>query len=87
LYLKVTGWFYSFEINNWHGLFKGKKCNNEKSKKMISPIIVRQRKGTFFGKRYRVKCAKDKEQCRKEKAEKELSSQIYANKLYQRKLL
>jgi hypothetical protein len=31
------------------GLLKG-KCNSKKSGKRISQIIVRQRKGTFFGK-------------------------------------
>jgi hypothetical protein len=39
------------------GLLKG-KSNSKKSGKRISQIIVRQRKGTFFGKEVLRKCAK-----------------------------
>jgi hypothetical protein len=38
------------------GLLKG-KSNSKKSGKRISQIIVRQRKGTFFGKEVLRKCA------------------------------
>jgi hypothetical protein len=39
------------------GLLKG-KSNRKKSRKKISQIIVRQRKGAFFGKEVLRKCAK-----------------------------
>ncbi len=48
--------FYSFERSNWHKSLKG-KCNSKEREKEFS-IIVRRRKGTFFGKEVLRKCAK-----------------------------
>jgi hypothetical protein len=51
---ELQGRFIPFGI----GLLKGKN-NSKKSGKRISQIIVRQRKGTFFGKEVLRKCAKN----------------------------
>jgi hypothetical protein len=33
VYLKVKGWFYSFEINNWHGLLRSKNATIKRAGK------------------------------------------------------
>jgi hypothetical protein len=65
-----TGWFNSFDIKNWHGPLREMKIvTKERAGKVISRIIVWQKKSVhFFGKGCCEKCTgKSKDRERKAK--------------------
>jgi hypothetical protein len=53
---RVPGWFYSFEINNWHRLSKIKNATMERAGKGFLRLLSGRKKGAFFGKEYCIKC-------------------------------
>jgi hypothetical protein len=81
-----TGWFHSFDINNWHSsLKKIKNCNKGKNGKEISWIIVRQKRVCIFSAKDVVKNVRERSNGGNEK-QKGLNAKINANNLCQRKL-
>jgi hypothetical protein len=59
-----TGWFNSFDINNWHGsLRKMKNCNKGKSgkKDFLDYCPAEKERAIFFGKGY---CKKVRERAK-----------------------
>jgi hypothetical protein len=64
-----TGWFNSFDINNWHGsLRKMKNCNKGKSgKRDFLDNCPAEERVPFFGRGYCEKCTR-KGQHRERKA-------------------
>jgi hypothetical protein len=64
---RVTGWFYSFEINNWHGLSKKVETQQWKEReKDFSDYCPAEKRIHFFGNEVLRKMY-GKEQCRKRK--------------------
>jgi hypothetical protein len=42
---RVTGWFYSFEINNWHGLSKSKNATMKRAGEGFLRLLSGRKKG------------------------------------------
>jgi len=80
-----TGWFNSFDINNWHGsLRKMKSCNKGKSGRRNFLDQCPAEKECAFFRQGMFRKMYGKEQNQKEE-QKGLSAKIYANNLCQRK--
>jgi hypothetical protein len=64
-----TGWFNSFDINNWHGsLRKMKNCNKEESgKKRFHELLSSRKRACIFWQKVLRKMY-GKEQCQERKA-------------------
>jgi hypothetical protein len=55
---RVTGWFYSFKINNWHGLSKRKNVIMKRVEKGFLRLLSGKGRVHYLARKCCVKCAK-----------------------------